>query len=1150
MASCPNESSKEWKDLMKYHQGNRDLVMRDWYAYGYGEIKDFPNLNTETVNEEVDEANEAIKEVNAEQKSEETSLQKLMEKTVLHVQGRIDVLKRQKEPKEAAIQKLKDLSKNMKAAQEVESLTMFINDVYSTSIQLKNKMKKLLTDLENPDIDSKDLLRTMAVMNEFAYGYNLLDEISVTDIIDYFSVTEKEAAKIFEKDDQGESKLSTEQKLKEAISIRDTIKLKIIDAAIPLLAKFLVSSKSTYSDKNVIQAIETQQARARVFLSEIAASESPRRKKSLEKQLKNVNKNIKALQVRSVDEEGMIKILRQAAVEEGPFEYWIGPLISSPDSAIALFAKSVKDQIEIAKLKDIEALRTIGKSFEKYLPEAPASRDNTKKFNEGIFEIIEKPVKENGIDKVDEKGDPVTREVVKFVTKYDFKKRNEAYATWRKSNPIPFPDLAYGELNAIQKKERKAWSKKQRLEVTDKIYESLSASEINEIDAKKSSDLKKDLISKEEYDYWRSNIRYKQIRRLKFVNPAWSAMYDKKDNPINARGEYHKSLTEMYYNAQSLIPKNQRPGSTIPAIGKKDLERLLDEGFLDLAKTNIKEAGRIQSYDTELALQTSTGGIKKFLPIYYVQDINIKDVSFDLASSVLLFNSMANKYSAMEDIHSEISLMQTVVTARENPIFNKDYSKVKDAFAKRFGYEKFITKNGESYSKKHLDAFIDMIVYGEMQKAENLGLANLSATKVTNTITSFSAITSIAADLLKGVANNLQGNIQLSIEAASGQYFNYSEFLKGKKDFALNLPGVLSDFGKVAPESFMGMLGQLYDPLQGNFADKYGRIVTGSVLNKLARVDTLFFNQHFGEYEIQYSTMLSLMNRQKVKDKENGNEISLYDAHQKYGATAEALYNNVEYIVEDKEGNKTYREFTEKDRRSFQDRLHALSKKMHGIYNSFDKGVAQRHSLGRLALMYRKHMYPGFKRRYQNFAFDEELGDVVEGYYRTFWSTFIKDMKTYKLNIAKQWSTYDNQQKANIKRVLAELGTILAIYALIVMLMNMGDDDDDLKDSYLYSFLLYEAIRMRSETSQYLNPKDAYRTIKSPSAALSTASRVFRFANQLLPWEITETYKRKQGIWEKGDNKAYAYFIKMIGLPGYNISPREAVKVYESLTSI
>ena len=35
---------------MKYHQGNRDLVMRDWYAYGYGDITEF---NNEVENEEV-----------------------------------------------------------------------------------------------------------------------------------------------------------------------------------------------------------------------------------------------------------------------------------------------------------------------------------------------------------------------------------------------------------------------------------------------------------------------------------------------------------------------------------------------------------------------------------------------------------------------------------------------------------------------------------------------------------------------------------------------------------------------------------------------------------------------------------------------------------------------------------------------------------------------------------------------------------------------------------------------------------------------------------------------------------------------------------------------------------------------------------------
>tara|TARA_B100000900_G_scaffold394849_1_gene392672 strand:- start:508 stop:1113 length:606 start_codon:yes stop_codon:yes gene_type:complete len=201
-------------------------------------------------------------------------------------------------------------------------------------------------------------------------------------------------------------------------------------------------------------------------------------------------------------------------------------------------------------------------------------------------------------------------------------------------------------------------------------------------------------------------------------------------------------------------------------------------------------------------------------------------------------------------------------------------------------------------------------------------------------------------------------------------------------------------------------------------------------------------------------------------------------------------------------------------------------------------------------MMYRKHMYPGYMRRFQKYRFDEELGDGKEGFYRTFNKTLLRDIRNYKFQVAKQWSTYTPKEKAAIRRVLTELSIILSLFAAIVVLKSMADDDEELKESYVYNFVLYEAVRMRAETAQYISPGDAWRTVKSPSAALSTASRAVKFTNQILPWNITEGYKRKQGVWEKGDNKAWAYFVKLIGLPGYNINPREAVKIYEGISPI
>jgi hypothetical protein len=224
---------------------------------------------------------------------------------------------------------------------------------------------------------------------------------------------------------------------------------------------------------------------------------------------------------------------------------------------------------------------------------------------------------------------------------------------------------------------------------------------------------------------------------------------------------------------------------------------------------------------------------------------------------------------------------------------------------------------------------------------------------------------------------------------------------------------------------------------------------------------------------------------------------------------------------------------------------------MNGVYNDFDKGTIQKHSVGRLAVMYRKHVAPGYKRRFKRASMDHEIGTPTEGYYRTFADTMLKDLKQYKFNIIKNWSTYSPFQKSQIRKVLAELGLTLALatlgFILTQVLVDPDDDKDDpLKESYMYNFLLYETIRMRSETASYINPIDAIRIFRSPSAMTSTVDRLIKFINQTLPWNITEEYKRESGVWEKGDNKAWAAFLKLMGQSGYNLDPAEATKAFES----
>jgi hypothetical protein len=62
----------------------------------------------------------------------------------------------------------------------------------------------------------------------------------------------------------------------------------------------------------------------------------------------------------------------------------------------------------------------------------------------------------------------------------------------------------------------------------------------------------------------------------------------------------------------------------------------------------------------------------------------------------------------------------------------------------------------------------------------------------------------------------------------------------------------------------------------------------------------------------------------------------------------------------------------------------------------------------------------------------------------------------------------------------------------------------------------------------------------------STIDRLIKFVNQVLPWNITEEYKRESGVWNKGDNKAWAAFVKLMGISGYNMDPEQAYKSFEA----
>jgi hypothetical protein len=1187
LARCPLKNSQEWKDLMEKHNGNEARAREEW---------DELYENDDSYYTLVEEG-DVIEQPEAEPHSFDKALDKvkvyLREKTI-EVGKRKSVNQRKKEEDQ------KRLEKMINELEGVEAINAFIDDAFQKSLDMQSYFNSTIKNYQEGELTGKKFLERIVDINDFANSYSILDEIADSDVKQFFTGTVSKPI----------AQYTPQDKLKVALSIREAIKAAFVQEAIPIMAETLVNYRNHKSQVTIQSQIEKFERE----IQEIREGDAPTNSKL--KAVEFREKELEKWKNMLLDKNRMEEILKTAVRDEGIFDYLVNPLISSEDSALALFAKMIKSSFEEARMDDIVARDEAVDKLKEFRDRTSRSVNNVADFNEGLYEevsILRRDARGKA-EKVN--GELVFDKRMSFVQKFDLNKYAEAQSQWYKDNPKPQlkenPTAAdTSDYNTALKKwyiERSDWYARNTRPKSKEEILKIKADKRAEVDAR--------IITEEEYDEWLTTVERVDKRSgakifmkelaepsEKYLNEKWKKLYDLEGNPISPEGEYHKYLTDMYLADQEVLPKTQQLGLILPSIPMENWERLQRQGVVKTVKTNVQDAFTITARDqAEYGVETLenveeakkdkkkklskeeedalfeeqkerldpsryksaslSGESLSFLPVYYTQPMSVDDVSVDLIGSVLKFSSMTRRYNAMNKLNAEINAFRTIIGKRAVPEVNSKGEPIYNIVAKRLGYEEYIRQNGESYSKKHVDAFIDMVIRGESQQAETL--FNLEVSKIANTFMGFSAITTIAVDVLKGTANNLQGNIQVLIEAIGGEYFNAKNLAVGKTKYWAKVGGAISDFAQLKPESWLGQLTERYDPIQGTFKDEYGKDVSASVANKLFRTKTLFFNQNFAEHEIQVSTMLALFDATKVIDKATGEEITLLAAHEKYGPDLFEITKDEngkkvkDYKVQVKtttaEGVEETVDFDERQRQEVMNTLHALNKRMHGVYNDFDKGTSQKYALGRLLLMYRKHLYPSYKRRYKDVSFDEELGAPTEGIYRVFWRTMLKDIRVYKLNVSKRWQTMTPFEKAQVKKVLAELGIILALAGLILAMTAMagGDDDEEKKQmSYVYNFVLYEAIRMRSETTAYLPVvgfPDLYRNFKSPSAVMNTTDRFAKFINQfLLTWDDEKlVYQKDTGIWEKGDNKSWAYFLRLMGYSGYNLTPEAAIKSFKS----
>jgi hypothetical protein len=222
-------------------------------------------------------------------------------------------------------------------------------------------------------------------------------------------------------------------------------------------------------------------------------------------------------------------------------------------------------------------------------------------------------------------------------------------------------------------------------------------------------------------------------------------------------------------------------------------------------------------------------------------------------------------------------------------------------------------------------------------------------------------------------------------------------------------------------------------------------------------------------------------------------------------------------------------------------RLSGLTKKTNQVKNKYDDAVIQRRWWGKQIMLFRRYFVPSLRRYWghgsgtlgSGLHRDLELGTVSEGVYHTAFRA-LKETWKKQGNIVSVIGAMEKFEKENMKRFGMNLAFVVVAMVLGGMLL---DDDDDEESTYAQQFVGYQAKRLVTELTQFINPVEFAKTVFSPAAAVRPVQGLLDLLDHIvteeIPYMVTGDtdglyYKHASGSNKKGDSKFIAKLEKLI----------------------
>jgi hypothetical protein len=313
----------------------------------------------------------------------------------------------------------------------------------------------------------------------------------------------------------------------------------------------------------------------------------------------------------------------------------------------------------------------------------------------------------------------------------------------------------------------------------------------------------------------------------------------------------------------------------------------------------------------------------------------------------------------------------------------------------------------------------------------------------------------------------------------------------------------------------------LFDP-QGDFKGISHRYIRSNKLSALAQQSTLSFPNKMGEMYIQGTLMYTVLSKIKAKNK-NGewldkNSKPVKDESKAAGLDQLVNITNGVFTLDSAVHTTSFSNNADGNHDKILLETKNLIKKitsdLHGQYDNTIQSHAQRTIFGKMLFMLRKWIIPGIDRRFRGVVhtvskdnwmdfdgltneddrarkfYSQDTKSFREGTYATM-IRFIRqlDKEGEMLNVlvagkTATWAKMTDHEKGNIRKWVAEFGTIVMSIISAYILKGLADDlpEDEAQALYLSAFAFR---RLHSELFAYVNPLEALQLMKSPAASIS-----------------------------------------------------------------